>query len=367
MSLLHADFPSGDPGLYGTTTSLMTAAGWTIGSAGFKLNIEDDPDVEVTGNVLRFTNSFASAAIATRAINQETIGFNGRFWLTLMPTFTAENPAYQVWPIVDNAGNTRYMRLTVTEAGQLRLLMSQASLDLYSAPGIITCRGWHYIETKLFYGGFGNGGNGNIEVRLNGDVIFDENFTLLVEDPPVTPNYFNFFFQGVSIRHDSYNFGSTDFYVKDMVIWDGQGSVNNDFLGEVWTTRHIPTSDVSLNWTPSTGTTGFDLIDESPPDLADYIQADATPPAAAVMGVSNLPAYIDTVNGLIVCSYIDVSGVGAQTYRNQVESNAVVGDGATAAAALEFRRDIFENDPDTAAPWLPAAVDAARIRFDRVT
>ncbi len=61
---------------------------------------------------------------------------------------------------------------------------------------------------------------------------------------------------------------TTNQYLDDIYIYDGEGTTNNDFLGTVFVEGLLPTADGnSSDWTPSSGTDNYALIDENPSDL----------------------------------------------------------------------------------------------------
>ena len=49
---------------------------------------------------------------------------------------------------------------------------------------------------------------------------------------------------------------------RHLVLWDNQGSSFNGWLGELRDAALRPTADTAADWTPSTGSTRWDLLDE---------------------------------------------------------------------------------------------------------
>ena len=54
--------------------------------------------------------------------------------------------------------------------------------------------------------------------------------------------------------------------LDNIYILDGSGSINNNLLGPCQVLGEVPASDSSVAWTPSSGSTHFNLVNEIPPD-----------------------------------------------------------------------------------------------------
>lgn len=66
---------------------------------------------------------------------------------------------------------------------------------------------------------------------------------------------------------------TADIYIDDVAINDSAGSVQNSFPGEGKIVHLYPDGDTTTNWTPSTGTTHYTLIDEITLNTSDYISS----------------------------------------------------------------------------------------------
>lgn len=352
MSLVWADFPSGQTGLYGTTTSVMDDG--LYASVSGDASLGEDPDPNVTGNVLIVSRGAANGVgqklrfILPSA--QATFGMAARIWLPSLPSDNARPPFFRF----EDGANAEIFRIEPTTTGALTVYYAGGNST--TASPVMVANSWQHIEVKVTI----SATVGTIEVRREGVPVLE-----LTGLNTGTANA-----EQCSIC--SRNNGSTlqtpsTYYVKDWVIWDGSGSLNNDFFGSVLVYSLLTNSDVSLNWTPSTGATGFDLIDEAPPVDTDYIEAPDPAPAAAVMGLTNLPADVTSVRGLITIARAAKTDGGDGNLQVSLISNAVTGSGTDRAitTAYSYYRDVFETDPDTSAAWTPVAVDAIDIQFDR--
>lgn len=352
MSLVWADFPSGHTGLYGTNTSFMDDG--LYAAVGGDASLGEDPDPNVTGNVLTISrgaqNGIGQKLRFILPSAQATFGMSARIWLPSLPSNSAHPPFFRF----EDGANAEIFRIEPTTTGALQVFY--AGGDSTTVAPVMVANAWQHIEVKVTV----SATVGTIEIRREGVAVLEltglNTGTASAEQCSIC----------------SRNNGSTlqtpsTYYVKDWVIWDGAGSINNDFLGSVIVYPLLTASDISLNWTPSTGATGFDLIDEAPPVDGDYIEAPDPAPAPAVMSLTDLPADVTSVKGLITVVRAAKTDGGDGNLQTSLISNAVTGNGTDRAitTAFSYYRDVFELDPDTSAAWLPSAVDAADIQFDR--
>lgn len=151
-----------------------------------------------------------------------------------------------------------------------------------------------------------------------------------------------------------------DLYFKDSLVP----------LGPRHVSLIVPTSDgAASDWTPSTGTTHFDLVDEIPPNGdTDYVET-SNPGDDDLYGFSALPfnpAAIDAIQGSIFAKKTDVAV--------RVVSQLIRSGGTDFAGALQPLTssyvdyvEIVENDPNTAAPWTGPGVAAAQFGERAIT
>ena len=156
-------------------------------------------------------------------------------------------------------------------------------------------------------------------------------------------------------------------YFKDFFIWDSTGARNNNFAGSVNVVNLTPNSDVALTWTLSGGATGFSLVNESPPVDSTFISAAFPAPAADKMGQTNLPADVTSVKTLMTLVRARKTDGGDGQLQVGLISGASTALGANRpiTTAPTYYADIQETDPATGVAWLPTAVDASNIQFNR--
>lgn len=116
----------------------------------------------------------------------------------------------------------------------------------------------------------------------------------------------------------------------------------------------------NLAWAAGTLTGG--------PTDPSYIEADATPPAAAVFTMTNLPPDVTSVRALIpIFRGMKTDGGDCAVQAGLSPDNATWVNGADEpqTVAFTFYWSPIHTDPVTAAPWTPGAVNGAYVRVNR--
>lgn len=357
MALRHLDFPSGQPGLYGTSISYMDDGLYAFVGGGASLT--DDPDPNITGNVLGCSAGGANETNVMRFVlpsAQATVGFGCRLWMAQLPQATNITPGLEF----RDGSNVQLVSLTVSPTGiiQLRRNGLEGTIIASSSGPVLVANAWQHIEMKILV----SDTVGTAEVRVEGVPVITATGLDTSGSGGTTAGIF-----AATDNRQNTSLGIS-WYIKDLVLWDSTGSLNNDFLGSVSVTELLTTSDISLNWTPSTGSTGYNLLDESPPnDETDYIYAADPPPAAAVFGLTDLNPDVTSVKGLYVIARSRKTDGGDGNLQVGLISNGDTGLGTDRAVTTSYTywTDMFETDPDTSAAWTPSAVDDVQLRLNR--
>ena len=354
--LLHMDFPSGSPGIYGTDDTKMMDGLWAQ-QGGFVVLMED-PDPNVTGNVLRVGTGGGANGTYIRLVLpalKTAVGVAFRLWMGNLPSGVYSPPSLQ---FLDNLNN-RLMSVLVDSSGYLHVrnsnaLVSGSDLAATSVP-VLVAGAWNHIEVKYTVGA----GTGAIEIRVNGITVL---------------NVGSLAFSATSVAQIRFSSGdnassqSRTYYYKDLIVWDTTGSFNNDFMGSCSVKELIPDGDVALNWALTGSVTGYGAVNEAPPDDdTKYIYAVTPAPAADLMSLTDLPVDVTSVRGLMIINRSKntdggdgklqmglVSGASTQLYTDR-----------QITTTYTYWTDISETDPATAAAWLPGAVNAMNLRLNR--
>lgn len=355
MAIIFADFPSGQQGLYGSTTSYILNGIWAqyTNDGGFgEVSLQDDPDPNIgsAGKVLRLrqVQGTATARIVIPSGAQATVGTGFRLWVSNLPTSPTEAP----YVTFRTSSNTDICTISVQPDGAVRAHSGGISgATLGTSVPVVTANAYHHIEIKVVR----HASAGTIEVRVNG-VAKLELDTLALGASDIGQ---------IALRAGAV-FQSA--YFKDFVLWDGTGSEGNDFQGSVAVHDLVPDGDISLNWTPSSGSTGYNLLDESPPNDTGYIQAGDPPPDPAKFSLTNLPDDVTSVRALLpIVRAVKTDGGDCNIQVGLTPNDTNWDDGADRpiTTAYTYWWDVSHLSPATAAPWTPAEVNAAYVRADR--
>lgn len=361
MAIIWADFPSGQQGIYGTSTANMLLGIWaevSSSGSGGSVTIASDPDPNIASNgkVLTFYGAIPGltlARIVLPAGATSTVGAGYRLWQSQLPNGNGSFGNAIFW--FQTAANATICYIKALADGSLGAYNSADALLGQSAP-CLTAAAYNHIEMKVLR----HASTGTIEVRVNGAVVLNlSNLALGSNDIGMV--------QFGSFARTSGVPTPTNYY-KDFVLWDGTGSEGNDFQGSVAVHDLYPNADISLNWTPSTGSTGWDLIDETTPNDADYIGAPDPAPAAYVASLTDLPEDVTSVRALLpIYRAQKTDGGDCNIQVGVTPNNTNWDDGADRpmTTAYTYWWDVSHLSPATAAPWTPVEVNAAYVRADR--
>ncbi len=209
---------------------------------------------------------------------------------------------------------------------------------------------------------------GTVEVRLNGSPTAE--FALTSQDTctGITPlithfslgHYTPTLADAISSIYSSYH--------QDFYLCDTTGAAQNDFLGEIrGDIMAVDGPGANQDFTPSTGTDHEALIDEVPPSATDYLESSVTGDVdthtvTALTGIDNIIA-------LQINNWMFKSDAGYAAGRSVLISGATTANGDTLAAPLDpiYQLDAWTQDPNTAAAWTLANINAIEVGTENVT
>lgn len=356
---------------YGTDeTFLLDGIYAEATSSGSAVSLVADPDVNETGNVIRInpiadsSAPFTAMAILRKIYNGAitTAGYQFRIWLDELPESDNNNTSWNF----ANVNNEPQISFRILTTGAIEVTRGETEPStstgttgtvLGTTGPVLTAQTWNHVEMKVFL----DNSAGTVQLRVNGVTVLNlSGIDTLADETTATIDQ-------MSLRNGfTQDTSGITAYFKDLILWDTTGSQNNDFLGTVHVYTLRPDADNSLNWTPSTGSTGFNLIDESDPDDADYISAGDPPPSPAVFTLTNLPVDIVGVKALLpVVRARKIDGGDGNIQTGLTGTLTDLGADRPITTAFTFWWDVSELSPDTGVAWTPLEVDAAKLQIDR--
>lgn len=356
MSAIWADFPSGNLGLYDTEHDKMTNGIWAEENCG--LVGDPDPLIGNAGRVFVCSGLAGGSASNNRFVlpgTRTTVGMSARLWVDNIPSSFGRSPEFFSFR---DGSNVTLCCVIITPTGSIQVRRGPRNDNVVVAETsgpVITADAWHHISVKVTP----SATVGAVTIEREGVNILTATGLNLNAGPIAQ----------VAITNQSDGSGfSTQLQVKDLFIWDGLGSFNNDHPGPVSVGRFVVNSDVSSGWT-STGATNYGVLDETPPNDADCISADISLPAPSIMGLENLPSDVTSVRGVFLVGRMRKSDGGDCKVQMSLSPNSGVdwadGSDRTITTAFTYWYDVTEASPDTGLAWTPAEFNAATFKVNR--
>lgn len=266
---------------------------------------------------------------------------------------------------LQNAANGPQITLATSSTGQLlvRLGATNGSIIASSANNALAAGTYQFVEMYFRIGNAGSPG-GAVEVRVNGVTVIDE--TGLDTQAQADANVEN-------VVIGLIGGGSTPTcYFQDYYITDMTGSINNGFLGDTEWIANFPNADTATEeFTPSTGTDSFAMIDDATPDDdSTYIESTSSP-QTSIFEVENTPGTATELVAVVTRVLARKDSAGAANLQTSLISTLGSPDTEVAGSdnALEetyaVYTDVFETDPATGARWTKAAFDAMQLKHVR--
>ena len=222
---------------------------------------------------------------------------------------------------------------------------------LATSTSAYTLSAWNYFELKAKI----DSTTGMTEVHING--VVDSGLTL------TGANTRNGGTSGVisTVQLGQSGGAGAWAYYDDLYVCNNSGSTNNDFLGDCRVDTILPTGDGNYTqFTPSTGTAHWSLVDENPPNTTDYV-------SSATSGDRDSYTFPDlsglssqTIYGIQINAAALKSDAGARSLGTMSRLGGTDKDGAGAAMSTSqlYISEIQETDPASAA-WTESNVNAA--------
>ncbi|SFM12805.1 hypothetical protein [Nitrosomonas communis] len=248
-------------------------------------------------------------------------------------------------------GGTQQLELGVNPAGNVFVSRNGTVLGTSTA---VLAAAEQYLELKATM----HDTTGAFDVRLNG-------INILSASNVDTKNTANAFVNQVALGVPGNTGLSTIFKYDDFYLLDTTGPApNNDFLGDVRIDAVYPSADGNYtDWTPSTGTSHYALVDDPTPNTTDYNASNVIGQKDSyVMGdPPSLASQI--IYGVRVKVAALKDDAGSRSLKVGIRSGTTDSLGAAQALSTSqiYYSSIHEVDPNTGAAWTPAAVNAMEV------
>ena len=207
--------------------------------------------------------------------------------------------------------------------------------------------GWHLVELYVSIGDAGA-----IQSKIDG--VADLTYSGDTKPGTGTTIVSVVFRQTGSVSHNP------NFYIDDLTIATG------GWIGDVrYDAVLVPTADTAQKeWTPSSGSYNYALVDEVPPSDDDYVSAGSTG-YKDLYGLGNWTPAESTYQVEFLVDWIRAKkGTAAdQQIRSVVLSGTTESSGGSIALSTVYRyyQRLLTTDPDTSAVWDTTGIDALQV------
>lgn len=254
---------------------------------------------------------------------------------TIIGTAYYSNSAIDQDVILLKSGSTVQIRIVVLSTGAVQAQRGVTVLGT-SAGTPFTFGAYNYIEAKIFL----NGSTGSVAVQVNGvQVLALTGINTIASGTSANTVQLMGATGSADLRHD------------DVYVLDWNTSPNDDFLGAVKIYAAVPTSDATpLEWTPSTGTAHFSLVDEVPPNAdTDFVAGDVTNSDQYVFPSTGVPVG-STIFAVQHVQDARLTGVLDATINSLVNGIFTTGEFIASTSYLMYRVK-YDVNPSTGVAW----------------
>lgn len=228
---------------------------------------------------------------------------------------------------------------------------------------------FYYIELRVLLGN----GDGEIELRVNGEVW--ANLTSQDTQPGSPTTFGGMKFKTSDTYASSQYGGGLKYRIADWWLIETGTAPNQDFLYPAVIDALLPTADTTeADFTPSAGSDNFAGVDDASGHNydTDYNDSNTAGHKDRFTSSGSLPESPkgDVMGVMAVAMVRDDADLGTRTARTVVFEGATEAVGATVTlteSGYQAVSDIFEVNPDTAAAWTIAEVEAAEFGIELVT
>ncbi len=242
------------------------------------------------------------------------------------------------------------IRFQCNSQGQVEVYNNNTGVLIASSTASMPPATWNYIEIKYVFGTT----TGEIQVRVDNEVFINSTG---INTTGTAASINALYLQGM-------NNGLYTYY-DDLYVCDASGTSNNNFLGPIYVCTMPPTADSSVQMTPSTGTTNFNLVDEPTANTTDYVTATvsnwtdlyAAANLPTTLTASSIPGVLIKTKSMKPTANSGVLQLGAKANGTTAWSQSKTINQTTYKTYFT----VMEKQPDGTTDWNQAAVDGIEI------
>ena len=202
---------------------------------------------------------------------------------------------------------------------------------------------WTYIELKVYIAN----SIGTVDIHFNGESVLSLSG---VDTMPATSSEIT----------SVYLYPIKDYALDNIYIYDDVGGTPS-MQGPIVIEQLLPTGDDTHNWTPSTGSTGYEVVDNTEIEDTTYI-SNSTIDTIELWSYADLSEIDSDIIAIQQHTRVATDDVGMRTVDILCESGATTDTdsyGIATDGGFDILATIYETDPNTSSAWTISNLNAA--------
>ena len=256
--------------------------------------------------------------------------------------------------ILAGAADQLKLRIVTVTTSTFKVDVMRGATVLGSSAAYSTLN-WHYFELKATI----HQTTGDWELRHNNSVDVSDAGPVNTADSGAAN------WDTIDINNTA---SDANMRLDDIYVLDGSGTDNIDFRGDSVIEGRLPTGDtVTIDWTPSSGIDHWDLLDDT--NDATFVSSSVATDVD-LLTFDSLSFITGTIYGVMAMMQVGLDVTGTRTVRHKCLSGATTGNGASqvvGTTGFTSLYEIWEQDPNTAAAWTLANLNAADFGYELVS
>jgi hypothetical protein len=306
------------------------------------------------------TSEYVAFHNLPQAVRTIVVGFALKFGR--MPDTEGEFPLELLSGAYGNTNFVNQLGLSIGADGKFRLYRGDFGTGTLLATGttVLVTDSWYYIEFRAYI----DDTAGEYELKIDGSSEFSG--TAVDTQNNAGDNTIG----AVGLFTPDHNTNLTQVYtiIDDFYLrGDPTANTAGGFLGDVRIVCKVPDANgTNRDWTLSTGTDDFAVLDEIPPASADYAYS-STATDQITCGMEDLTGSI-TIKEVALYTHTSIGASGSREVKPVCKSGATtdVGSARRVLQHAYIPPEMYPVDPNTATAWTLTNLNAAEFGLEVV-
>lgn len=295
--------------------------------------------------------------LSTSVASGGTIGIGFNFNITSITLAASDTNSYGIVRLED--GTTDGPTLICTTSKKLGINLGSYTGNSFDVPlgDALNEDQIYHIEVKYYL----HATEGTAEIRVDGETYSSATGLNTLQSMTAVDKL------EWGLKPESGSGVTFQHFIDDLYIWDNTGSENNNWMGIRYVDTLFPSADTAdEDWTRSSGTDSFDLINNVPPDEDNDNLTSSTTGDVSIFDMENLSNANYVPAAVMLGALVEKDTAGDGTFEmglksgsteDNVEKDPVV-------TNSDYVTEVFNTDPDGNA-WTATTVNALQTLIRR--